>query len=201
MSSHPQHDSRAPCRARQAEDRAHRIGQTREVLVLVLVSAGTIEEDILDRARQKRDLDAKVIQAGMFNDRRRALKCYISLSLFPFFFFFFPPWDKELRCPLPLGCRLRRAWQEGAGPQGGRAPWLAQVASHACILWCASKGSACLRILGCMLCGRAAGALAPRSYREEAQSKRTPAMTGLVRSTHISTQRLGRSPECSLYYA
>ena len=39
------------------------------MLVLVLVSAGTIEEDILDRARQKRDIDAKVIQAGMFNDR------------------------------------------------------------------------------------------------------------------------------------
>jgi len=55
----------------------------------VLVSAGTIEEDILDRARQKRDLDAKVIQAGMFNDRRRALKClYLSLS-FSFFLFFF----------------------------------------------------------------------------------------------------------------
>ncbi|KAK9834176.1 hypothetical protein WJX81_005712 [Elliptochloris bilobata] len=53
----------------QAEDRAHRIGQKREVLVLVLVSAGTVEEDILDRARQKRDIDAKVIQAGMFNDR------------------------------------------------------------------------------------------------------------------------------------
>ena len=53
---------------RQAEDRAHRIGQTRDVLVLVLVAAGTIEEVILDRAAAKRDLDAKVIQAGLFND-------------------------------------------------------------------------------------------------------------------------------------
>jgi hypothetical protein len=32
------------------------------VLVLVLVSAGSIEEDILGRASQKRDIDAKVIQ-------------------------------------------------------------------------------------------------------------------------------------------
>lgn len=53
----------------QAEDRAHRIGQKKEVLVLVLASAGTIEEVILDKAKKKRDIDAKVIQAGMFNDR------------------------------------------------------------------------------------------------------------------------------------
>ncbi|BDA44270.1 probable ATP-dependent DNA helicase CHR12 [Coccomyxa sp. Obi] len=52
----------------QAGDRAHRIGQKKAVLVLVLVAAGTIEEAILDRAQQKRDIDAKVIQAGMFND-------------------------------------------------------------------------------------------------------------------------------------
>ena len=46
----------------QAEDRAHRIGQKKEVLVLVLVSAGTIEQVILDRAQQKKEIDAKVIQ-------------------------------------------------------------------------------------------------------------------------------------------
>ena len=48
----------------QAEDRAHRIGQKRDVLVLVLVTAGTIEQAILDRAQAKRDIDAKVIQVG-----------------------------------------------------------------------------------------------------------------------------------------
>jgi SNF2 family DNA or RNA helicase len=46
----------------QAGDRAHRIGQKKAVLVLVLVAAGTIEEAILQRAQQKRDIDAKVIQ-------------------------------------------------------------------------------------------------------------------------------------------
>lgn len=46
----------------QAGDRAHRIGQKKAVLVLVLVAAGTIEEAILDRAQHKRDIDAKVIQ-------------------------------------------------------------------------------------------------------------------------------------------
>ena len=53
----------------QAEDRAHRIGQKRQVLVLVFVTAGSIEEAIQSRAREKRDLDAKVIQAGMFNEK------------------------------------------------------------------------------------------------------------------------------------
>ena len=50
------------CWCEQAEDRAHRIGQKKEVLVLVLVSAGTIEQVILDRAQQKKEIDAKVIQ-------------------------------------------------------------------------------------------------------------------------------------------
>jgi len=56
----------------QAEDRAHRIGQRREVRVIVLVSVGSIEEVILARARAKRAVDAKVIQAGMFNGRSSA---------------------------------------------------------------------------------------------------------------------------------
>lgn len=51
----------------QAEDRAHRIGQKKEVRVFVLVSVGSIEEVILDRAKQKMGIDAKVIQAGLFN--------------------------------------------------------------------------------------------------------------------------------------
>ena len=53
----------------QAEDRAHRIGQKKAVLVLVLVAAGTIEQAILERAKAKRDIDAKVIQV---RERRRS---------------------------------------------------------------------------------------------------------------------------------
>ena len=72
-----------PAADAQAAARAHRIGQTRGVLVLVLVAAGTIEEAVLDRAASKRALDAKVIQAGLFNDdsthrdRTRALKALL----------------------------------------------------------------------------------------------------------------------------
>lgn len=51
----------------QAEDRAHRIGQKKEVRVFVLVSVGSVEEVILERAKQKMGIDAKVIQAGLFN--------------------------------------------------------------------------------------------------------------------------------------
>lgn len=56
----------------QAEDRAHRIGQKGQVRVFVLVSVGTIEEDIQKRAQSKRGIDQKVIQAGMFNNQSTA---------------------------------------------------------------------------------------------------------------------------------
>lgn len=56
----------------QAEDRAHRIGQVKEVRVFVLVSVNTIEEDIQIRADQKRKVDQMVIQAGKFNQKSTA---------------------------------------------------------------------------------------------------------------------------------
>ncbi|GJD11298.1 Transcription regulatory protein SNF2 [Galdieria sulphuraria] len=52
----------------QAQDRAHRIGQDKEVLVLRIVAANTIEERILERASYKKDMEQKVIRAGMFNE-------------------------------------------------------------------------------------------------------------------------------------
>lgn len=53
----------------QAQDRAHRIGQTREVRVFRLVTINSIEERILERAREKLSVDQKVIQAGKFNQK------------------------------------------------------------------------------------------------------------------------------------
>lgn len=50
----------------QAQDRAHRIGQTRPVLVFRLVSAHTIETKILQKAGNKRKLEALVISQGKF---------------------------------------------------------------------------------------------------------------------------------------
>ncbi|CAG8484524.1 14329_t:CDS:10 [Racocetra fulgida] len=54
---------------RVAQDRAHRIGQTREVRILRLISQKSIEETILARAQYKLDIDGKVIQAGKFDNK------------------------------------------------------------------------------------------------------------------------------------
>ncbi len=51
----------------QAQDRCHRIGQTREVHIYRLVSEKTIEENILSKSDQKRQLDHLAIQSGGFN--------------------------------------------------------------------------------------------------------------------------------------
>jgi ATP-dependent helicase STH1/SNF2 len=52
----------------QAQDRAHRIGQTKRVLVLRLITAHTIEERILETATRKLGMDQKVIGAGGFSN-------------------------------------------------------------------------------------------------------------------------------------
>eukprot|EP00871_Galdieria_phlegrea_P003589 jgi/Galph1/4230/GphlegSOOS_G2877.1 len=51
----------------QAMDRCHRIGQTREVHVYRLVSAGTVEELLLLKANNKRKLEKLVVASGKFS--------------------------------------------------------------------------------------------------------------------------------------
>ena len=48
----------------QAQDRAHRIGQTKPVLIFRIVSAHTIETKIMERATEKKQLEAVVIAKG-----------------------------------------------------------------------------------------------------------------------------------------
>eukprot|EP00736_Rhodelphis_marinus_P012156 Rmarinus@m.28402 len=68
----------------QAQDRAHRIGQTKAVRVFRLVTVNSVEETILNQARFKEDMEKKIIQAGKFNthstdqDRRSILKELLS---------------------------------------------------------------------------------------------------------------------------
>ncbi|KAH9914362.1 SNF2 family N-terminal domain-containing protein [Epithele typhae] len=50
----------------QAQDRAHRIGQTRPVLIFRLLCAHTVETKIMQRATEKRKLEAVVIAKGEF---------------------------------------------------------------------------------------------------------------------------------------
>ncbi|EHY65065.1 uncharacterized protein NESG_00378 [Nematocida ausubeli] len=53
----------------QAQDRAHRIGQTKEVRIYRLITADTVEEYILEKANHKLHVDEKIIQAGRFDNR------------------------------------------------------------------------------------------------------------------------------------
>lgn len=49
---------------KQAEDRAHRVGQTSEVVVTRLISTGTVEENILQLAENKLQLDQSISNDG-----------------------------------------------------------------------------------------------------------------------------------------
>jgi len=52
----------------QAMDRAHRIGQTKTVMVYRLATAATIEEKVLHAAKQKLKLEQLVVSKGKFKD-------------------------------------------------------------------------------------------------------------------------------------
>jgi ATP-dependent helicase STH1/SNF2 len=53
----------------QAQDRAHRIGQKNEVRVYRLITNSMIEEKILERATEKKNLNGLVVEAGKFNQQ------------------------------------------------------------------------------------------------------------------------------------
>ncbi|KAL8939073.1 MAG: hypothetical protein Q9216_003551 [Gyalolechia sp. 2 TL-2023] len=55
----------------QAQDRAHRIGQTRPVIVYRLATRGTVEQVMLEKADGKRRLEKLVIQKEKFRSFRR----------------------------------------------------------------------------------------------------------------------------------
>lgn len=53
----------------QAQDRAHRIGQKKAVLILRFITEKSVEEAMYSRAQYKLDIDDKVIQAGRFDNK------------------------------------------------------------------------------------------------------------------------------------
>ena len=62
--THMGHQYRNPQADLQAMDRAHRIGQTKQVYVFRFITEDTVEERMLERAAQKLRLDQLVIQQG-----------------------------------------------------------------------------------------------------------------------------------------
>ena len=52
----------------QAQDRCHRIGQTKTVIVYRLATAETVEEKVLEAAKQKLKLEQLVVSKGKFKD-------------------------------------------------------------------------------------------------------------------------------------
>jgi ATP-dependent DNA helicase len=55
----------------QAQDRVHRIGQTRNVIIYRLATRGTVEQGLLEKAEGKRRLEKLVIQKGSLKDAAR----------------------------------------------------------------------------------------------------------------------------------
>lgn len=70
-----------PTADQQAMDRAHRLGQTKQVTVYRLVCQGTIEERILQRAREKSEIQNMVISGGNFKPDTLKPKEVVSLLL------------------------------------------------------------------------------------------------------------------------
>ncbi|XP_048477977.1 chromatin-remodeling ATPase INO80 [Plutella xylostella] len=65
----------------QAMDRAHRLGQTKQVTVYRLICQGTIEERITQRAREKSEIQRMVISGGNFKPDTLKPKEVVSLLL------------------------------------------------------------------------------------------------------------------------
>ncbi|KAL2352542.1 SWI/SNF chromatin remodeling complex component [Cryomyces antarcticus] len=62
----------------QAQDRAHRIGQTRPVIVYRFATKGTVEQMLLEKADSKRRLEKLVIQKGRFRQSGKDAKASAS---------------------------------------------------------------------------------------------------------------------------
>lgn len=57
----------------QAQDRAHRIGQTKSVKIYRLITEDSVEKRIVERAEMKMRLDTFVIQQGRLVDQNKTL--------------------------------------------------------------------------------------------------------------------------------
>ncbi|XP_044741510.1 chromatin-remodeling ATPase INO80 [Chrysoperla carnea] len=86
----------------QAMDRAHRLGQTKQVTVYRLICKGTIEERILQRAREKSEIQRMVISGGNFKPDTLKPKEVVSLLLD----------DEEIEMKYKQKAEERKNWEE-----------------------------------------------------------------------------------------
>uniref|UniRef100_A0A8C1PE34 Chromatin-remodeling ATPase INO80 n=1 Tax=Cyprinus carpio TaxID=7962 RepID=A0A8C1PE34_CYPCA len=88
----------------QAMDRAHRLGQTKQVTVYRLICKGTIEERILQRAKEKSEIQRMVISGGNFKPDTLKPKEVVTLLLD----------DEELEKKLRLRQEEKRQLEESS---------------------------------------------------------------------------------------
>ena len=69
LNSNPARFLHSPTFALQAEDRAHRIGQLRDVRVYKLVAAGTVDEDIHAMGERKRELTEGILASSKSGEK------------------------------------------------------------------------------------------------------------------------------------
>merc|ERR1712072_653400 len=58
----------------QAQDRCHRIGQTRPVVIFRLITQNTIDEAIVQRAQAKRSIEKLIVHQDKFKSGMSSLK-------------------------------------------------------------------------------------------------------------------------------
>ena len=93
----------------QAQDRAHRIGQTKVVRILRFITEKSVEEAMFARARYKLDIDDKVIQAGRFDNKStQEEQEEFLVSLLPFRFLRSAADAPSVRVSDPFWTRIRR---------------------------------------------------------------------------------------------
>lgn len=64
----------------QAEDRCHRLGQTKDVKIYKLVTRGTVEESVLQSANRKQQLRDAVLEEGTFAEEPSGLVAKLLLN-------------------------------------------------------------------------------------------------------------------------
>lgn len=106
----------------QAMSRAHRIGQKSHVNIYRLVTMGSVEQDILERAKRKMVLDHVIIQRMDTSGAHCSFKAL-------------PPIRNNSLCPVSSACS-----------------WTCAVVADPCVVcsvWCSSSQSAYIVLLCC----------------------------------------------------